>query len=118
MEEDMSKMAEIKLTIELGSDNVPTELYWEATESEYDEKVPCDAVLLSMWDKNQKNSLMIDLWTKQMEIGEMNTHVYFTFLKIADTYERATNNPELAGAIRKFANEFAESVKKHYDKET
>ena len=114
----MSKKKEIKLTIELDNDNIPTDLFWEASDSEFDEKVPCDAVLLSMWDRTQKNSLTYGLWTNQMKIDEMNTHIYFSFLHIADTYERATSNPDFADAIRKFANDFAENVKKHYDKKT
>jgi len=40
----------------------------------------------------------------------MNSHFYFTFMKMADTYQRATNNPKLADTIRNFANDFARSV--------
>jgi len=63
-----------------------------------------------MWDKEKKNSLTIDLWTKKMEVGEMNAHYYFTLMKLAETYERATNNKELSEKIKNFANDFANSV--------
>jgi len=69
-----------------------------------------------MWDREVKNTMSIDLWTNDMEIGEMNSHFYFTFMKMADTYQRATNNPKLADTIRNFANDFARSVEETLNK--
>lgn len=106
----MSREAEINIKVKLGDDNVPEEIQWEASESETDQVKNCEAMLLSMWDKNEKNSLNIDLWTKKMEIPEMNAFYFYTMMKMADTYERATNNQELAKKIREYANDFADSV--------
>lgn len=107
----MSREAEINIKVKLGEDNVPEEIQWEASESELDQAKNCEAMLLSMWDKEEKNSLNIDLWTKKMEIPEMNALYYYTMMKMADTYERATNNQELAKKMREYANDFADSVK-------
>lgn len=106
----MSRDAEIKLTIKLNDENVPEEMYWDATESEEQGIKKCEAMMLSMWDKEKKNSLSIDLWTTRMEVSEMNTHYYNTFMKLAETYERATNNRQLSEMIQNFANEFARSA--------
>ncbi len=106
----MSKKAEIKITVVLDQYNIPQEIYWEASQSEEKGKHRCEALTLSMWDKEKRNSLMIDIWTPLMEIGEMNAHFYFTFMKLADTYERATGNDKIADKIRSFANDFAKSV--------
>jgi hypothetical protein len=38
-------------------------------------------------------------------------------MKMADTYEKATNNAEIAEKIRNFGNEFAQSVKEMIGKE-
>lgn len=114
----MSRQAEINLIITLNDRNVPVEIYWEASESEINDKKKCEAVLLSMWDQEEKNSLMIDLWTNNMQVGEMNAHYYFTLMKMADTYERATNNGELSEKIRNFAKDFAESVDEMVAKES
>jgi hypothetical protein len=40
----------------------------------------------------------------------MNAHFYHTFMKMADTYKRATDNQELSDMIRAFANEFAKKA--------
>lgn len=114
----MSRQAEINLIVTLNDQNVPEEIYWEASESEVNDKKKCEAVLLSMWDKDEKNSLTIDLWTNEMQVGEMNAHYYFTFMKMADTYQKATNNEELSEKIRNFAKDFAESVDELIAKES
>lgn len=106
----MSREAEIKLTINLNEENVPQEIFWEASESEEEGKKKCEAMMLSMWDQEQNNSLTIDLWTNTMQVGDMNTHYFNTLMKLAETYERATNNKELSDKLRNFANEFVKSA--------
>ena len=104
------KEVEIKFRVKLNDNNIPDSIEWSATEADFEGEKPCDTLLISMWDREVKNTLSIDLWTNDMEIGEMNSHFYFTFMKMADTYKRATNNPKLADTIRNFANDFARSV--------
>ena len=106
----MGRKAEIKLTIQLGDDEVPEAITWKATEADNLEDKNCEAMFLSMWDQEEKNSLIIDLWTKKMQVGEMNAHLFYTFMKMADTYQNATNNEEIANKIRTFAQDFANSV--------
>ena len=43
--------------------------------------------------------------------GEMNSHFHQIFLKMADTFERSTQNTEAANMIRDFSSEFARKVK-------
>ena len=58
----------------------------------------------------EKNTLGIDLWTNDMLVEDMNLHFVQTFFKMADTYERATKNKEVADKIRVFCQEFARKV--------
>lgn len=106
----MSREAEIKITVMLDDENSPLEMFWEATQAAEPGKKRCEAFMLSMWDKDAGNSLTIDLWTNKMEVSEMNTHYFFTLMKLADTYEKATANNELAQKIRDFATDFADSA--------
>ena len=106
----MSKEAEINFVVKLEEDNSPAEIYWGATEADFEGLRPCESLMISMWDKTEKNTMSIDLWTKNMEVGEMSAHYYFTLMKMADTYQRATNNSELSEMIRSFAKEFAVKV--------
>jgi len=106
----MSKEAEINFVVKLDDDNAPEEIYWGASEADFEGLRPCESLMISMWDKVEKNTMSIDLWTKEIEVGEMSTHFYFTFMKMADTFQKATNNNELSEMIRAFAKEFASKV--------
>ena len=106
----MAKEAEINFIVKLDEDNSPSEIFWEASEADFEGLKPCESLMISMWDRVEKNTLSIDLWTKDIEVVEMSAHFYFTFMKMADTYQRATNNNELSEMIRNFAREFARKV--------
>ncbi len=112
----MAREAEINLRFTLNEDNIPEQILWEASEEKEQQVKQCDAMFLSLWDRKEKNTLTIDLWTKSMQVNEMNTHFYFTMMKMADTYEKATNNKDIAQKFRDFAGEFAESVKEFIQK--
>lgn len=107
----MSKKSEIKFYIELDDKKMPEKIEWEATDAEFTGRKESKTMLLSLWDKEENITLGIDLWTKEMMVNDMNVHYHQTFLKMADTYFRATQNNEAANFIRSFANDFAEKLK-------
>jgi gliding motility-associated protein GldC len=114
----MSKEAQINFVVKLDDDNAPAEIFWGASEADFEGLKPCESLLISMWDQAEKNTMSIDLWTKEMEVGEMSAHYYFTLMKMADTYQRATKNDELSEMIRAFAKEFAIKVEELANKQT
>ena len=64
------KESEIKIKISLDENKVPEQIHWTAEDAgERDQK--SEAVLISLWDAEQQNSLRIDLWTKEMKVDEM-----------------------------------------------
>ncbi len=106
----MSRTAEINVQIDLDDENLPTRIEWQATESSAEAPVPCQSMMLSMWDSENKTSAAIDLWTKETTIDDMNLHFYQMFHKMAETYLRATNNPEVATQIHEFADGFGSTL--------
>ena len=106
----MSRTAEINVTIDLDSDNLPTRIQWRASEAKDDGPVPCQSVMLSLWDSENKTTAAIDLWTKETSVDDMNLHFYQVFHKMADTYLRATNNPDVAKLIHEFGDGFGEKL--------
>ena len=107
----MSKISEIKLTVKLDNNRVPEKIEWEATDAGFKGKKEADSVMLSLWDKKENVTLGIDLWTKEMLVDDMNIHFHQVFLKLADTYKRATKNNEAAKMIEDFSAEFAKKLK-------
>jgi gliding motility-associated protein GldC len=95
------KQSEIKFTVSLDEGSVPYAIDWEATDAGEQGK-PAKAIMLSMWDPEEKGALRIDLWTKEMSVEEMNHFFYQTLMTMADTYERATNNKEVSLMLKEF----------------
>jgi gliding motility-associated protein GldC len=106
----MSRTAEIKVTVDLDGDNLPTRIEWQATEAQSDAPVPCQSVMLSLWDSENKTTAAIDLWTKDTSIDDMNLHFYQVFHKMADTYLRATKNADVAKLIHEFGDGFGKTL--------
>ncbi len=95
------KQSEIKFTVSLDEESIPYAIDWDATDAG-EAKKPAKAIMLSMWDPEEKGALRIDLWTKEMSVEEMNHFFYQTLMTMADTYERATQNKEVAVMMKEF----------------
>lgn len=106
----MNKKTKITLHIELDDNDVPQTISWQADDADFDGKKEADAILLALWNNEEKVTFGIDLWTNKMLVENMNILYHQTLLKMADTYNRATNNFEVSEMIRKFSEEFAEKL--------
>ena len=106
----MMKNSEIKITVELDENKMPEKIDWEATDAGFDGKKDARTLMLSLWDPNEKLTLGIDLWTKEMMVEDMKAHFYQMFQKMADTFERSTQGVEGANMIRDFADDFAKQL--------
>jgi gliding motility-associated protein GldC len=104
------KKAEIKLTIELDDNNVPENITWESTDSENQEKLAVKSMMLALWDHQYKNSLRIDLWTKDMPVDEMKRFFYETLQTMADSFLRATGEKNIVEDLRDYCAHFAEKM--------
>ena len=100
----MSRTAEIKLTVELDSENLPTNIEWEATEAREHGTMPCQSMLLSLWDSDSKTTAAIDLWTKDMTVEDMNLYFFQVIHRMADSYFRATKNGDISKLIHEFGD--------------
>jgi len=101
---------EIKITVELDEDSIPTAIDWNASDKQGDELAQCRAMLLSMWDHQKKDTLRLDLWTKEMTIDEMKIFFHQTLVTMADTLQNATNEDEMAEDMRDFTAYFADKM--------
>lgn len=103
---EIVKSSQIRFDIKLDKEHMPVQIQWDADDADVEGKQEAKAVLLSLWDGLQQNALRIDLWTTDMNVEEMNLFMFQTLSTLGDTYERATNNKELADEVREFAHHF------------
>lgn len=106
----MLRTAEIKLTVDLDGDDLPTRIEWQASEGQDGGPASCQSMMLSLWDSENKTTAAIDLWTKDTTIDDMNLYFYQVIHKMADTYLRATKNADVADLMHEFGERFGETL--------
>ena len=107
----------ITINVELDEGRVPQQIEWQATESTASAPQQAKAMILALWDSSEKTALRIDLWTQKMMVDEMADFYYQTIMTMADTFDRATKQPELVAEMKQFAKQFYEKFREVQMKE-
>lgn len=100
----------LKFEIELDDNNLPKNIEMHSSDNATHEK-DVKALMVSAWASKAKETLRIDLWTKDMPVNEMCIMYHQTLIGMASTLERATGHDKLAGALRDYCEFFAEETK-------
>lgn len=109
MEDKIVKTSEIKVQVGLNENNLPIQMKWSAQDGGMND-APAKAMLLSLWDHTQNNTMKMDLWTKDMSVEEMKQFFHQTLLTLADTFERATGEHTICEDLRDFCYHFADKM--------
>jgi len=102
--------SEINFKITLDDNHIPEKIEWEASDSGEEGLKNAKAMMVSLWDPKENNTLRIDLWTKEMMLDEMKHFFYQSLVTMSDTYERATNDTGLASEMREFGKNIGERM--------
>lgn len=104
-----NKTSNINIKVTLDENQVPEDLSWSAEDGGVQNE-KAKAMLLSLWDPKEKETLRIDLWTKDMPLDDMKMFFHQTLVTMADTFERATQDDKMAETMRDFCDYFAEKL--------
>ena len=105
------------IDVVLDADKLPEQISWQASDTSADEARKAKAMMLAFWDGTEKTALRIDLWTKDMMVDEMADFFYQTFMTMAETYQRATQQAALVQDIKDFAKNFYSKFREQQLKE-
>ena len=105
------RKSEIKLIVELDNENIPEKILWDADEKEEKGLVETKAISLSLWEHENKNTMRIDLWSKDMPVDEMK-HFYIDCLGgLAQNILNATGDEYMNQEINNLCDKLVEHVK-------
>ena len=106
----MSKIqSKIELNVELDANRVPEKLYWTAEDGGISNE-EAKALMLSVWDANAKETLRIDLWTKDMPVDDMKVFFHQTLVAMSNTFNKATQDEKMTETMKDFCDYFAEKL--------
>jgi gliding motility-associated protein GldC len=106
------KKSEINFKIQLDKNNIPETIQWNATDKLGDLD-HTKAIAIGIWDDVKKNTMRLDLWTKEMPIDEMKMFYINILSGIAQTILSATGDEKMANEITDFCNTLGKELKKN-----
>ena len=103
------KKSKIEISVDLDDNKIPEKILWSAEDGNIKNK-ESKALFLSVWDSDKKESLRIDLWTKEMPLDEMKIFFHQTLVAMSDTFNRATQDEKMTATMKDFCDYFAEKL--------
>lgn len=107
--EVVKKRSTITVNVGLNEERMPVELKWNASDKPGPAEA-CKGMLLALFNEQTKETMKIDLWTKDMQVVEMDRFMYQTLRGLADSYNKATGNVELANQMQQFVFFFGQAT--------
>jgi len=103
------KTSKIELVVELDDNRIPEKLKWTAEDGGITNE-EAKAMMLSVWDSKEQETLRIDLWTKDMPVDEMKKFFHQTLVSMSETFNRATQDEKMTATMKDFCDYFAEKM--------
>lgn len=101
--------SKIEFIVGLDENKVPEAISWTADDGEIkDEKAK--ALMISVWNPDKKETLRMDLWTKDMPIDEMKQFFHETLVSMATSFDRATDDHKMTATMLDFCDYFGEKL--------
>lgn len=101
--------SEIKFNIGLDENKIPETISWSAEDGGVDNS-DSKALMISVWDHKKKDTLRMDLWTKDMPVDEMKQFFHQTLVSMSAAFHRATDDQKMTDTMRDFCDYFAEKL--------
>ncbi len=111
------KKSEIRFTVELDAQNIPEKIYWEATDNPNEGIEETKAIAIALWDHYHKGTLKIDLWSKDMDVGEMKRFYIEAIGGMAETLLSATGDQKMADEIENTCRNLSKHVEEELKRE-
>ena len=104
------KKSTLKFDLELDENNLPKKIIMNSSDNKAKD-VLLKSVMIAGWDAETKETLRVDLWTKDMMVNEMFIMYHQTLVSMANTLEKSTGHDKLAGALKDYCEFFAKETK-------
>jgi gliding motility-associated protein GldC len=98
--------SDILITVEKDDKHIPEAITWKADDTGSAELYQADAMAFTVWDKEEKTTLALQLWTKDMLVNDMYHFTAQTIHLLAETLEKATKDQKAADLLHEFAESF------------
>jgi gliding motility-associated protein GldC len=106
------KKSTIHFEVQLDDKNVPEKIFWDATEKPEEGLSETKAISISLWDHVQKNTMRIDLWSKEMPVEEMKRFYIDCLGGLAQSILSSTGDEAMSQEINLLCDRLAKQMVK------
>ncbi|MCP4457461.1 MAG: gliding motility protein GldC [Cytophagales bacterium] len=103
--------SEIKLIVDLDENHLPEKIMWDADDKELPGPQETKSFSLSMWDHKAKNTMRIDLWSKDMPVDEMKRFYIDCLGGLSQSILNATGDEHMSSKLNELCEEFVTHLK-------
>lgn len=104
--------SEINFTVELDEERIPEKITWDATEKPEEVGSETSAINISIWDPEVKNTMRIDLWTKEMPVDEMKKFYIDCLGGMAQSLLNSTGDEFMSSEMNALCDKLIEYLRK------
>ena len=115
MDNPNMKKSNINFSIELDEKNVPENILWDATDKPGDAD-HTKAISVAVWDDIEKNTMRLDLWTKEMPVLEMKKFYIDALGGMSQSLLTATGDEQMASQINSLCEQLSKTLEEELNK--
>src|SRR5687767_12591884 len=106
------KKSTVQFTIELDDKNIPEKIFWDATDKPEPGLTETKSISIALWDHKEKNTLRIDLWSKEMPVEEMKRFYIDCIGGVAQSILSSTGDEVMARETNALCEKLVEHLRK------
>lgn len=107
--------SEIKFKVSLDEENVPEKIEWDADQKDAPGWSETKSISVSLWDHINKNSMRIDLWSKDMPMDEMKRFYVDCVGGLSQSILTATGDEYMASELTAVCDKLVSYLQKGED---
>ena len=104
------RKSEIKFAVELDDENIPEKITWDADEKDQPGPSETKSISVSIWDHNKKNTLRIDLWSKDMPVDDMKRFYVDCLGGLSQSLLNATGDEYMSAEINAMCDKLVKHI--------
>lgn len=108
----MTNTSRISFDIELDANHVPEKITWDASDRPEDLATDTKSISIAIWDSSERNTLRMDLWTKDMPVQDMKRFYIECIGGLAQSALRATGDEHMASEMNALCDRLVNHLKK------
>ena len=105
------KKSSIQFVIDLDDNNVPEKIMWDASDKPDAGFTEAKSISISLWDHEQKNTMRIDLWSKDMPVEEMKKFYIDCIGGLSQSVLSSTGDEHMAAEINALCEKLVKYVR-------